>query len=153
MPSYWLMKSEPDAFSIDDLKKMQQSPWDGVRNYQARNFMQAMSVGDLVLFYHSSCTPAGIAGVARVCRSAYPDHTSWQPESPYFDPKSTPEAPRWFMVDIEFVEKWSSLLTLKTLKQHPALQQMKLTQRGSRLSVMPVEEADWQLIMSTLKPC
>lgn len=152
MPNYWLMKSEPDAFSIDDLKRLQRSPWDGVRNYQARNFMQAMAVGDLVFFYHSSCTPAGIAGIARVCQSAYPDHTSWDPESPYFDPKSSASQPRWFMVDIEFVAKWPALLPLKTLKQHPGLQQMHLTKKGSRLSVMPVAEDEWQLICQTLKP-
>ncbi|MCW8357365.1 EVE domain-containing protein [Marinomonas pontica] len=151
MPNYWLMKSEPDAFSIDDLKRLTQSPWDGVRNYQARNFMKEMKVDDLIFFYHSSCSPAGIVGVAKVCKEAYPDHTSWDPNSPYFDAKSTPEKPRWFMVDVAFVEKWSSILTLAELKQSPALADMVLTQKGSRLSVMPISSDEWDYITAILK--
>ena len=151
MPNYWLMKSEPDAFSIDDLKRLTQSPWDGVRNYQARNFMKEMKVDDLVFFYHSSCSPAGVVGVAKVCKEAYPDHTSWDPNSPYFDAKSTPEKPRWFMVDVAFVEKWSSILTLAELKQSPALADMVLTQKGSRLSVMPISSDEWDYITAILK--
>lgn len=150
MPNYWLMKSEPDAFSIDDLKRQGQSPWDGVRNYQARNFMQNMQVDDLVFFYHSSCKPAGIAGIAKVVREAYPDHTSWDPTSHYHDPKSSPENPRWFMVDIELVEKWPYILPLSALKNDPALNDMALTKKGNRLSVMPVKESEWQHIMETL---
>lgn len=150
MPNYWLMKSEPDAFSIDDLKRQGQSPWDGVRNYQARNFMQKMQVDDLVFFYHSSCKPAGIAGIAKVVREAYPDHTSWDPTSHYHDPKSSPENPRWFMVDIELVEKWPYILPLSALKNDPALNDMALTKKGNRLSVMPVKESEWQHIMETL---
>lgn len=151
MPNYWLMKSEPDAFSIDDLKRLTQSPWDGVRNYQARNFMKEMKFDDLIFFYHSSCSPAGIVGVAKVCKEAYPDHTSWDPNSPYFDAKSTPEKPRWFMVDVAFVEKWSSILTLAELKQSPALADMVLTQKGSRLSVMPISSDEWDYITAILK--
>ncbi|MGB0781517.1 MAG: EVE domain-containing protein [Marinomonas sp.] len=151
MPNYWLMKSEPDTFSIDDLKRLTQSPWDGVRNYQARNFMKKMKVDDLVFFYHSSCSPAGIVGVAKVCKEAYPDHTSWNPNSAYFDAKSTPEKPRWFMVDVAFVEKWSSILTLAELKQSPALADMVLTQKGNRLSVMPISSDEWDYITAILK--
>lgn len=151
MSQFWLMKSEPDAFSIDDLSKQGPSPWDGVRNYQARNFIKEMAVGDLVFFYHSSCTPAGIVGVAKVVRSAYPDHTSWDPTSKYYDEKSSEEQPRWFMVDVEFVEKFPSMITLAALKQDPALQEMLLTKKGSRLSVMPVQESEWHHIMENTR--
>src|SRR5690606_10270751 len=115
---------EPDVFGIDDLRNMGQSPWDGVRNYQARNFMREMKVGDEVLFYHSNAKPPGVAGLARVCREAYPDHTAWDPESKYFDPKSPEEAPRWFMVDVEFVEAFSWVIPLDTLRQTPGLEDM-----------------------------
>lgn len=152
MSNYWLMKSEPDAFSIDDLTQQGPSPWDGVRNYQARNFMQNMQMGDLIFFYHSSCKPAGIAGVAKVVREAYPDHTSWDPTSHYYDPKSSPDHPRWFMVDIELVEKWPSVLPLSTLKQDPALSDMLLTKKGNRLSVMPIKPNEWQHINTHLNP-
>lgn len=149
MPNYWLMKSEPDAFSIDDLIRQGASPWDGVRNYQARNFMKEMQVDDLVFFYHSSCKPAGIVGIAKVTRCAYPDHTSWDPSSAYYDPKSTPESPRWFMVDIELVEKFPTIIPLSTLKQDPALAEMLLVKKGSRLSVMPIQKNEFQHIIST----
>lgn len=151
MINYWLMKSEPDAFSIDDLKRLKQSPWDGVRNYQARNFMKEMKEGDKVFFYHSSCTPAGIVGIATICKKAYPDHTSWDANSHYFDPKSTQENPRWFMVDVKFVEKWPSIVTLAELKQHPELSDMLLTKKGNRLSVMPVTKEEWEYIAIMLK--
>ncbi|ETX11074.1 EVE domain-containing protein [Marinomonas ushuaiensis DSM 15871] len=151
MPNYWLMKSEPDAFSIDDLKEKRQSPWDGVRNYQARNLMKTMEEGDLVFFYHSSCSPAGIVGTAKVCKKAYADYTSWDKNSAYFDSKSTPENPRWFMVDIEFIEKWSEILTLAELKNMPELENMLLTKKGSRLSVMPVTKSEWKFITLILK--
>jgi len=151
MPNYWLMKSEPDAFSIDDLKDKRQSPWDGVRNYQARNFMKSMEEDDLVFFYHSSCSPAGIVGTARVCKKAYPDYTSWDKSSTYFDPKSTHKDPRWFMVDIEFIEKWSEILTLAELKNMPELENMLLTKKGSRLSVMPITKDEWNFITLILK--
>ncbi|BFM48923.1 EVE domain-containing protein [Marinomonas sp. THO17] len=149
MPNYWLMKSEPDAFSIDDLADMQVSPWDGVRNYQARNFMKDMQVGDLVFFYHSSCKPAGIVGVAKVVKEAYPDHTSWDPNSPYYDAKSTPQNPRWFMVDLAFVEKWPRLVTLAELKADALLAELPLVKKGSRLSIMPINKAHWEHIIKT----
>ena len=147
MPNYWLMKSEPDAFSIDDLADMQVSPWDGVRNYQARNFMKQMQVDDLVFFYHSSCKPAGIAGVAKVVKTAYADHTSWDPKSGYFDEKSTPQNPRWFMVDVAFVEKWQRTVTLAELKADAQLADLPLVKKGNRLSIMPIEPSHWQHIM------
>lgn len=145
MPNFWLMKSEPDAFSIDDLERMKVSPWDGVRNYQARNFMKTMQEGDTVFFYHSSCKNVGIVGTAKVCRTAYPDHTCWDSNSAYFDPKSTQENPRWFMVDIEFNEKWPDIMTLADIKNTPELSTMLLVKKGSRLSVMPVSEEAIQI--------
>lgn len=150
MTNYWIMKSEPDAFSIDDLKRLQTSSWDGVRNYQARNFMKEMKVGDLVFFYHSSCSPAGIVGIAKVCKEAYPDHTSWDKNSPYFDKRSTEEKPLWFMVDVEFYEKWTKIVTLSELKKSPELGDMVLVKKGNRLSVMPVTKGEWEYITSVL---
>ncbi|MBU2712597.1 EVE domain-containing protein [Zooshikella harenae] len=148
-PHYWLIKSEPNAFSIDDLFNSpdQTESWDGVRNYQARNMMRdEMHLGDLVLFYHSSCKPPGIVGIAEVSRTAYPDHTAWDPNSPYFDAKSTPEHPRWFMVDIKFYKKYSRIISLDELKQQPELCEMPLVKRGSRLSIMPVTQQQWDII-------
>ncbi|MCG3205878.1 MAG: hypothetical protein KCHDKBKB_02601 [Elusimicrobia bacterium] len=142
------MKSEPDVFSIDDLKKKGRAPWDGVRNYQARNFMRDhMCLGDLVLFYHSSALPPGVAGLARVCREAYPDFTSWDRKSKFFDPRSTPEKPLWFMVDLEFVEKFPELVNLELLKNNPTLEGMMVIRKGMRLSVQPVEEKHFQAIL------
>ena len=135
---YWLMKSEPDVFSIDDLAKVKSEPWDGVRNYQARNNMRAMNLGDLVLFYHSNAKPPGVVGVARVCKEAYPDPTAWDENSNYFDPKSTPDAPRWDMVEVEFVEKLPQPISLDAIKNDPAFEDMVLVKR-SRLSVQSVE--------------
>jgi len=151
MTNYWLMKSEPDVFSIDDLQRLKHSPWDGVRNYQARNFMKTMKEGDMVFFYHSSCSPAGIVGTAKVSKQAYPDHTSWDKHSHYFDQKSTQDSPRWFMVDIEFVEKWPSTLTLAELKKNPNLADMLLIKKGNRLSVMPIKLSEWEYITTILK--
>ncbi|KZN14756.1 EVE domain-containing protein [Marinomonas sp. TW1] len=151
MPNYWLMKSEPDAFSIDDLAAMQVSPWDGVRNYQARNFIKQMQLGDQIFFYHSSCKPAGIVGIAKVVKEAYPDYTSWDPKSAYFDVKSTPTQPRWFMVDVAFVTKFPRLISLAELKEDTALSEMPLTQKGSRLSIMPIRTEDWHRIQQHLK--
>ncbi|HET8934780.1 MAG TPA: EVE domain-containing protein [Polyangiales bacterium] len=136
---YWLMKTEPDAFSIDNLAKLGRSPWDGVRSYQARNHMQAMRVGDLVLFYHSSTDDRGVVGLAQVAREAYPDHTQFDPNSKYFDKTAKKAAPRWFMVDVEFVEKFPKLLGLETMKADPQLTDMLVVKRGMRLSVQPVE--------------
>ena len=135
---YWLMKSEPTCYSIDDLAREGQAPWDGVRNYQARNYMCDMRVGDVVLFYHSNAAPPGVAGRARVCREAYPDHTAWEEGSDHPDPRSSPEHPRWFMVDVCFEERFARLVPLSELRADPALRDMQLLARGQRLSVMPI---------------
>ncbi len=148
---YWLMKSEPDVFSIDDLQERpgHTTHWDGVRNYQARNMMRDdMSVNDLVLFYHSSCKVPGIAGIALIARAAYPDFTSWNPESEYYDPKSSAGNPRWYMVDVKSVRKFKHLLPLEELKKHEALHDMPLLRRGNRLSIMPVSKAHWDYILA-----
>jgi predicted RNA-binding protein with PUA-like domain len=148
MSRYWLMKSEPDECSIDDALAAPQAtvPWTGVRNYQARNFMRdAMQVGDGVLFYHSSCPQPGIAGLARVASGVKPDPTQFDPASPYFDPKSNPDAPRWLLVDVQAMRK-TRLLGLPELRATPALAGMTLLQRGSRLSITPVDQAHWRLI-------
>ncbi|NKI18226.1 EVE domain-containing protein [Spongiibacter sp. KMU-166] len=148
---YWLMKSEPDTFGIDDLaaRKNATEHWDGVRNYQARNFMRdRMKVGDQILFYHSACKTPGVAGIARVVREAYPDHTARNPESKYYDPKASDDDPRWYMVDVQFQRKLSRLITLKELKGNPALDGMALLKKGSRLSIMPVEEAHWRAVLA-----
>jgi len=148
--NYWLMKSEPDVFGIDDLaaKPSQTEHWDGVRNYQARNWMRDdMKIGDQVLFYHSNCKPPGIAGIAEVAREAYPDHTALDPDSKYYDPKSDPENPRWVMVDLRFVRKFTQLISLDELKSMPELAEMRLLQRGNRLSIMPVTEEQWKIIL------
>ena len=145
--TYWLLKSEPDVYSIGDLARDGQTCWEGVRNYQARNFMRdQMAVGDLALFYHSNAKPPGVAGIAKVCKPAYPDHFSWDPESKYFDPKSTPENPRWMMVDVEHVETFPELVSLPTLREQPELATMRLLQKGSRLSVLPITKAEFKHI-------
>jgi predicted RNA-binding protein with PUA-like domain len=151
--AYWLMKSEPDEMSIDDVLAAQGHtvPWFGVRNYQARNFMRdGMQVGDGVLFYHSSCPQPGIAGIAEVASSAYPDHTQFDPKSHYYDPKSKPEQPRWQMVDVKGVRK-TRLLPLSELRTIAALEDMVLLQKGSRLSITPVTPAQWKTIQALLK--
>lgn len=148
--NYWLMKSEPDEASIDDLRRAGALPWTGVRNYQARNFMRdAMRIGDGVLFYHSSCAEPGIAGLAEVCSAAYPDATQFDPASPYFDPKSKPEAPRWVHVDVRWRET-TRLLSLKAMREAPELASMGVLQRGSRLSITPVTPAEWQAVLTRL---
>ncbi len=146
--SLWLMKSEPDVFSIDDLAKQGVSGWEGVRNYQARNFMRAMQVGDLVLFYHSNAKPPGVVGLAEVVRTAYPDPFQFDPKSEYYDPKSPADAPRWSSVDVRFVEKFPRLVSLDELKAEPALEGMLVTQKGSRLSVQPVERAHFERVLA-----
>jgi predicted RNA-binding protein with PUA-like domain len=146
---YWLMKTEPDAFSIDHLKKAGREPWSGVRNYQARNFMRQMQPGDGVLIYHSSTAVPGVAGIAEVACEAYPDPTQFDKRSPYYDPKSSREEPRWQMVDVAFVRKFAQVLPLETLKAHAdALEGLAVLQRGSRLSVSPVSAAHWRSILS-----
>ena len=148
--AYWLMKSEPDEMSIDDALSASSIAWFGVRNYQARNFMRdAMKLGDGVLFYHSSCAEPGIAGLAEVASSAYPDHTQFDPQSHYFDPKATQENPRWMMVDIRALRK-TRLLSLAELRTHDALSDMLVLQKGSRLSITPVTAAEWAVITKLL---
>ena len=147
---YWLMKSEPDAFSIDDLQRVGTEPWSGVRNYQARNHMRDMQVGDGVLFYHSSCAVPGIVGIATVATTAYPDPTQFERKSDYYDPKSTREQPRWDLVDVAFERKLKRVIPLEEIKLHAAAlgDGFALTQRGSRLSVLPVTAAQWKLLLS-----
>jgi predicted RNA-binding protein with PUA-like domain len=148
---YWMMKSEPDAFSIDDLQRVGSEPWNGVRNYQARNFMRdGMQVGDGVMFYHSNCKTPGIVGLAAVASHAYPDDTQFDPDSYYYDPKATRETPRWFLVDIAFERKLQRIISLHEIRTHSdALGEgFPLTARGSRLSVFPVTAAQWQLLLS-----
>lgn len=149
---YWLMKSEPDEFSIDDLASAPRriTPWSGVRNYQARNFMRdLMEVGDLAFFYHSSCPEPGIAGIVEVASAAYPDATQFDPASPYYDPKATPEKPRWFNVDVKFKRK-TRFLPLKELKGHPELASMLVLKPGNRLSITPVTPREWSFITRRL---
>jgi predicted RNA-binding protein with PUA-like domain len=144
-PSLWLMKSEPDVFSIDDLARKKTEGWNGVRNYEARNFMRSMRIGDRVLFYHSNALPSGVAGTAEVSRTAYPDPTQFDPKSEYFEPRATREAPVWFQVDLRFVSKLPRLVPLDELRGAPALADMKLFKR-SRLSVVPVTALEWKII-------
>jgi predicted RNA-binding protein with PUA-like domain len=150
---YWLMKSEPDEFSIDDLAAApgQTTAWFGVRNYQARNFMRdQMRVGDRVLFYHSSCPEPGIAGICEVSAQAYADATQFDPKSKYHDPKASPDAPRWVNVDVKLVAK-TALLPLAELRRHPELAHLRILQRGNRLSVTPVDPAEWSFIAKLLR--
>lgn len=147
--AYWLFKTEPDTFSIDTLRIQQVSCWEGVRNYQARNMLRDdIRIGDLVLIYHSSCKNVGVAGIAKVVREAYPDHFAFDPESDYFDAKSSPENPRWVMVDVEFVGKTKRVIPLGVLKAMPELSELALVKKGNRLSIMPVSEQEWQAILS-----
>jgi predicted RNA-binding protein with PUA-like domain len=151
--NYWLLKSEPSTFSIDDLAAApgKRTCWDGVRNYQARNFMRdGMRRGDRAFFYHSSCPQPGIAGIVRVARAGYPDHTQFEPKSPYYDPDSDPSEPRWYMVDVALQKKFKRVITLTELRKHAAdaLSGLALLSRGNRLSVMPVSEEHWQFICS-----
>ena len=144
---YWLMKSEPDVYSIDDLARDKTTAWEGVRNYQARNFMRdQMKLGDQVFFYHSNCEEPGIVGIAEVCRLAYPDESQFDPKSEYYDPKSTRANPRWLNVDVRFVKKIGPV-TLAELRKHQALANMRILQRGNRLSVTPVDPAEWKYVL------
>jgi len=147
---YWLFKSEPDCFSIDDLRARHRSTehWDGVRNYQARNMLRdEVKKGDQVLFYHSNCAPPGIAGIAEVVKDGYPDFTAWDPRGEHFDPKTDPEKPRWYMVDVKFVERFPQVISLDQLKQNPKLQNMQVLRRGNRLSITPVSKEEWNAIL------
>ena len=149
---YWLMKSEPDAFSIDDLARAETEPWSGVRNYQARNFMRdGMQPGDGVLFYHSSCAEPGVVGIAEVVSDAYPDPTQFDRKSHYHDPKSSPEEPRWMLVNVAFKRKLARTISLAELKQQPRLDGFMLLQRGNRLSILPVTTSQWNFILALEK--
>lgn len=145
---HWLMKSEPEELSIHDLQRLGQARWDGVRNYQARNFMRAMNPGDLFFFYHSSCPEPGIAGIARIVGATYPDPTALDPQSHYFDAKASHEKNPWSALDVEFVEAFVRVIPLAQLREAEALQAMPLVQKGSRLSVMPVTDAEWQAVLA-----
>ncbi|MEM8814936.1 MAG: EVE domain-containing protein [Pseudomonadota bacterium] len=146
--AYWLMKSEPDAYSIDDLKRDKREPWDGIRNYQARNMMRDdMQVGDEVFFYHSNCKVPGIVGLMKVASKPYPDPTQFDPESKYYDPKSSEDNPRWCLVDVRYRRKLKRTITLHELKELPALDGFALTRKGNRLSIMPVSPEHWDLIL------
>ena len=147
---YWVMKSEPDTFGIDDLRGRPKKTehWDGVRNYQARNMMRDdMKKGDLVFFYHSSCEVPGIVGIAKIVREAYPDPSAFDPDSKYYDPRSKPDNPAWLMVDVQFVRKFKRTISLTELKDQAELADFRLLQRGNRLSIMPATEAEWNLVL------
>lgn len=151
---YWLMKSEPDVFSIDDLQVGKRTSWDGVRNYQARNFMRDdMKPGDLVLFYHSNVSPPGVAGLARVCSKAYPDETAQDSRHPAYDSKATSDNPIWMMVDVEFISKFRHFVSLAELKAAPALSGMWVLKRGMRLSIHPVARPHFECVVAMGNPC
>lgn len=145
---YWLIKSEPDVFSIQDLHKVKQEPWSGVRNYQARNYMwRDMQVGDLALFYHSNATPPGVVGVAKVASEPYPDPSQWDPASEYFDEKSTEQKPRWWLVDFSFVSEFSTMVRLEDMRANAKLEGMVVLQKGTRLSINPVLKKHFDLVV------
>ncbi len=149
MAKFWLLKSEPGCYSISDLKRDKQTFWSGIRNYQARNYMRdAMAVGDGILFYHSNASPSGIAGLATVCKAAHPDRTALDPKDDHYDPKSSEKNPIWMMVDIAYQSTFSNLISLEQLHRYPELSGMVVLQKGSRLSVMPVEEAHFKFIQT-----
>ena len=151
--NHWLMKSEPDVFGIDHLaaRPGQTEPWDGVRNYQARNMLRdQMQVGDMVFFYHSNCAEPGVVGIMEVTRAGYPDHTAFDPEAQYYDPKSDPENPRWYMVDVRYVRHLKRNIPLAELKQYAdgPLEGLPLVRKGNRLSIMPVTPEQWEFILA-----
>jgi len=147
--AYWLMKSEPDVYSIDDLERDGREMWDSIRNYQARNMMRDdMRIGDEVFFYHSNCKEPAVVGVMKVASAPYPDPVQFDENSKYFDPKSSKDDPRWILVDVEFVRKLDNPITLAEIKAHPSLDDMILTRRGNRLSIMPVNKEHWDLILT-----
>lgn len=149
--NYWLMKSEPKEFSIDDLVRKKTEPWDGVRNYQARNMMRdQMQLGDQAFFYHSNCKEPGIVGIMEIVKTGYPDPTAYDPKDAHYDPKSDPDKPRWYLVEVGFVEKLPRIITLSELKQQAALSDMPLVRKGNRLSVMPVTAEQWRYILGML---
>lgn len=149
---YWLMKSEPDCYSIQDLERDSVNMWEGCRNYTVRNFLRdTMQVGDLAFFYHSVTDPTGIVGIMEIASEAYPDPTQWDAKSEYFDAKSPKDAPRWFVRDVKFVKKFSRTISLSELKQTPGLEAMEVCKRGQRLSIMPVTESEWNIVLQLAK--
>ena len=151
---YWLFKSEPSTFSIDDCasRPKKTEHWDGVRNYQVRNLLRdEIKKGDQAFFYHSSCEIPGIAGIVEIVREGYPDFTAWDPLSDHFDPKSTSENPRWYMVDVKFIQKFPRIISLEELKKHPRLENMPVVRRGNRLSITPVTAKEWEIILKFVK--
>lgn len=150
---YWLFKTEPSTFSIDDLaaEPDQTTHWEGVRNYQARNMLRDdIKVGDEILLYHSNCSPPGVAGTGTIVKAGYPDHTAWDPQSPYFDPKSSSDAPTWYMVDVKLKSRLGSVLSLPVLKKSPGLENMMVCRRGMRLSIQPVTANEWEIIQKLM---
>ena len=147
--NHWLLKSEPNEYGIDDLKRERVDHWDGIRNYQARNMIRdEMKKGDLAFFYHSNCVEPGIVGIMKIVSDAYPDHTAFSPQEKYYDPKSDPGKPRWFMVDVRYQRKLKRTISLKELRLHPNLADLVLLRKGNRLSVMPVTQLQWAFILS-----
>ena len=148
------MKNEPQAFSIDDLERVGVEPWDGIRNYQVRNFIRdQMAVGDQAFFYHSSCRIPGIVGTMEIVGEAYPDYTAFDPEEHYYDPKSDPETPTWLMVDVKFVSKLKEQITLRQLRQYAELSDMRILQKGNRLSITPLHKKHWDFIHQLIQRC
>ena len=153
MVQYWLFKSEPTTFSIDDLvaSPRKTTCWEGVRNYQARNFLKSMNVGDLGFFYHSNTDPPAIVGIVKVVKAAYPDAFAFDSRSRYFDPRSAPDSPRWFLVDVQFVKKFPQGLSLDQLRAIKGLEKMELLRKGSRLSIQPVRPEEWQQVLDVIQ--
>ena len=146
---YWLFKTEPDVYGIDDLRQAGTDQWDGIRNYQARNLIRdQMSIGDKILIYHSRTNPIGVVGEAEIASTAYPDPTQFDPKAKYFDSKSDPDNPRWLLVDIKYIRHYPEMITLKQLKATPGLENMMVTKRGARLSIQPVEESEWNIVQA-----
>lgn len=152
MPNYWIFKSEPDVYSIDDLMRDKTTYWDGVRNYEARNFLRdKIKKGDVVLFYHSNCNEPGVYGICEVIKEGYPDFTQFDPDNKYYDPKSNPTKPTWFMVDIRFLKKLEKPVLLEEMKLNPKLKGMRLLQKGNRLSVLPISKSEFEEILKMSK--
>ena len=148
MMQYWLMKSEPETYSIDDLKVFKTDHWDGIRNYQVRNFFRdQMKVGDKAFFYHSNCKEPGIVGLMEIASKAYPDHTAFDSKEKYFDAKSDPENPRWLMLDVKYIRHTHRIITLSELREHESIKDMRLLQKGNRLSVIPMTKNEWDYIL------
>ena len=145
--NYWLVKTEPETFSWEDLARDKKTVWDGVRNFQVRNMLRDdMRVGDLAFFYHSNCTPPGIVGIVEIVKKGYPDFCAWDPKSKYFDPKSTPQKPLWYMVDVKFVKKFKKMISLEELKANPKLKDLLINRKGNRLSITPITKTEWDVI-------